>query len=334
MKQLIKNCKSLFRAIKNGGGRREYYELKNAMEPGNNSDITNWQVFGSIIYDYNMPKSNCESNIEPIIAHAYWQGNIGDKQLFSIKSFLCTQQMQYFKIWLWLDKNSYELTKHNKELQDLASIYPEKLIIKYWDLEEEIKNTPAEKFKSFFYLKGRPLPAISDDFRLLSLYKYGGLYFDLDIMFCKDIIPLIMHGEFIYAWEKQPYANSAILFLNKKSWNSEYILKKIGKHKSSQPWAIFKYKDKNLKHLTVYPCYMFDPLWNGFTHGMPIQHFEDFFKEFNNDFVKDANINSYKDFFKGIYAYHWHNQWKSSTSKNSYFGLFNQEFNDLIFKQK
>lgn len=69
------------------------------MEPGNNSEITNWQVCGSIINDYNMPKSNCESNIEPIIAHAYWQGNIGDKQLFSIKSFLCTQKMQYFKIW-------------------------------------------------------------------------------------------------------------------------------------------------------------------------------------------------------------------------------------------
>lgn len=28
MRQLIKNCKSLFRTIKNGGGRREYYELK------------------------------------------------------------------------------------------------------------------------------------------------------------------------------------------------------------------------------------------------------------------------------------------------------------------
>lgn len=89
--------------------------------------------------------------------------------------------------------------------------------------------------KFIFYLKDHPQPAISDNFRLLSLYKYRGLYFDPDIMFCKDIIPLIMHGEFIYAWEKQPYANSAILFLNKKSWNSKYILKKIGKRKSSLP---------------------------------------------------------------------------------------------------
>lgn len=82
----------------------------------------------------------------------------------------------------------------------------------------------------------------------------------------------------------------------------------------------------------VYPCCMFDPLWTGYKEGMPLRNFADFFKEFDTDFCKDERINSYKDFFAGIYAYHWHNQWSTKINKKSYFGIFNEEFDKLLRK--
>lgn len=329
------NCNKSVEVIKKifkGEGLRMLYEYKNSQKLGNNENIVNCQIISNI-EDYNIPKLN-NIDASPIIAHAYWQGEIGEKQIFSIKSFLCTQDMDYFVIWLWLDKQSYERAKKSVLLQNLVRLYSSKLFIKCWDVDIEVKDTPANKFKSFFKLKGKSLSFIADDFRILSLYKYGGLYFDLDVMFCRSFIPLIINGEFVYAWEKQPYANSAILFLSKKSFIAEYLLRKVGKIKSSQPWAIFNYKDKKLKYLTVYPCCMFDPLWNGYIEGMPLENFEDFFKEFNKEFVKREDINSYKDFFKGIYAYHWHNKWDAKTCGNSYYGLFNKEFDDIIFNKE
>ena len=321
--------KEFIKKVFNGEIIRVYYEHKNAMKLGKNTNIVNWQTIGKL-EDYRNPQIKNNIRIKPLIAHTYWQGKVGEKQIFSIKSFICTQNMDYFIIYIWLDKQSFDESKKNILLQKLLNQYSNKIFIKCWDIDKEIKDTPANKYKHFFHFKGKPLPAIADDFRLIALYKYGGLYFDLDVMFCKDFIPLIMQGEFVYAWEKQPFANSAILFLNKKSYNAEYILKKVCKIKSSQPWAIFKYADTKLKHLIVYPCCMFDPLWNGYTEGMPIKNFEDFFKGFSNELKKDEKINSYKDFFNGIYAYHWHNQWKTPTTENSYWGLFNNEFDNII----
>lgn len=59
------------------------------------------------------------------------------------------------------------------------------------------------------------MPARADAFRLLITYKYGGLYFDLDVLFLKDFSDLL-ENSFCYQWEKQPYANTAVLFLKDK----------------------------------------------------------------------------------------------------------------------
>lgn len=309
--------------------RGGYYQLKNAMRTGENTNIINWQMHGERM-DYNLPKCDCQSTFTPVIAHTYWQGEVGEKQLFSIKSFLCTQQMENFEIWLWLEENSYEANLQNSALQRLVMMSNHKLVLKKWNVFLEIQSTPAENGKSYFRWSGKPLPFIADDFRIIALYKYGGLYFDLDVMFCRDLSPLLMRGEFVYAWEKQPFANNDLLFLHKRSALAECIIKKMIKEKSSQPWVVFHYDDLNLRFLTVYPCYMFDPLWNGYVDGMPIQDFDDFFREFSVVFKKDEKVNSFKDFFTGIYAYHWHNRWKSLTREDSYFGLFNKEFDMMM----
>ena len=50
-----------------------------------------------------------------------------------------------------------------------------------------------------------------------------------------------------------------------------------------------------------------------------------------NDYYTE--INSYKDFFPGIFTYHWHNMWKKEIHEDSYFGLFNKEFDSLLLQK-
>lgn len=270
----------------------------------------------------------------PLIAHTFWHGEIGAKQLFSLKSFICTQQIDCFEIWLWMDGDEFfNKALQNEELNRLNQLIGGKIKLKNWKLKEEIVNTPFMSIKWYFRWD-RILVALADDFRIIALYKYGGLYFDLDVMFVKDFHPLLMRDEFVYAWENQPFANNALIYLRQGSCLSNQIAKEMIKCKSSQPWRIFKYSNKSLSALMVYPCAMFDPLWLGHEEWMPIKEFADFFREFSDDFVKNDNIQSFRDFFPSIYAYHWHNQWKHEEFEHSYFGLFNHEFDCLLSKMK
>lgn len=303
-----------------------FYRKLNRMRSGENINITNWQVLGER-ENYNHPHLNYNSSFDKLIAHCYWCGDVGEKQLFSIKSFVYTQNMENFEVWLWLDEKSYIKALKNMELSKLSQRGGIK--IKKWSIEQEIQGTPYSKVS--WYFKGdRPLPCVGDDFRVVALYKYGGMYFDLDVMFCRDMTALFMREEFIYAWEQQPFANSAILFIRKGSHIAEQIARTVVRKKSSQPWSVFNYNNRNLKNLMVYPCYMFDPLWNGYIEGMPIKEFAEFFRPFDSDFQKSLDINSIKDFFPGIYAYHWHNCWKAEEYEDSYFGLFRKEVNQAL----
>ncbi|WP_052496161.1 hypothetical protein [Pedobacter lusitanus] len=62
----------------------------------------------------------------------------------------------------------------------------------------------------------------------------------------------------------------------------------------------------------------------------PFDDFPGFFKQFDQQFTNRLSINSYKDFFPGCYAYHWHNHWKDAEYENSYFGIFEKNFDDLL----
>lgn len=188
----------------------------------------------------------------------------------------------------------------------------------------QIKNTPFEKYKNLF-LQNYNLPARADAFRLLIPFKYGGLYFDLDILFLKDFSDLLKNS-FCYQWEKQPYANTAILFFKDKELINK-IPHYIEKYNAVVPWAIFNYSNVGLSEMTILPCAFFDPIWNITNinnYDYPITKFEDLFAEYKNKII------SYKEFFMGVYAYHWHNQWNKKTDKNSLFNIFNNEFSEIL----
>jgi len=271
-----------------------------------------------------------EENIDlGTVHHCYWFGSIGRKQVFSIKSFLCTQNMGTSKVILWLDViNGYADYKRNIYLKQILDL----IEVRMYDPIEEIKGTIWEDHSEIADVKYN-LPQRSDAFRYLILNKYGGLYFDLDVLFLKDLGGLL-NTEFCYAWENQPYANSAILNLKKKSNISNYLLKKSLIIKNVLPWNILDYTDTDLKDLYLLPSAFFDAIWldwlGNAPENVPFYGFGGFFMPFSDIYKNRLNISSYKEFFPGCYTFHWHNQWNTIETENSFFGIFEKEFNALL----
>ena len=87
----------------------------------------------------------------------------------------------------------------------------------------------------------------------------------------------------------------------------------------------WSYKHKNL-NITSLPTAFFDIVWpnqDADYSFFSLNNFEQFFKETN----KDINLNN---FFKGCFAYHWHNRWNDPELRNSYAGKLNAHIDEII----
>lgn len=103
----------------------------------------------------------------------------------------------------------------------------------------------------------------SDIVRMCVLYKYGGLWFDLDCLFLRDIKPLFSYRSFVYQWEWRNWANSAITFMDIPKCNvMTRIMERCIRLKICYPKQVFNFKAK-INGLYVLPTYVFDPAWAG-----------------------------------------------------------------------
>ncbi|HEY7535740.1 MAG TPA: glycosyltransferase, partial [Thermodesulfobacteriota bacterium] len=171
-------------------------------------------------------------------------------------------------------------------------------------------------------------------------YKYGGVYTDMDIMFLRNMHTLFCNeywqGEFCYRWSAHlPYGNSAVLRLRQYSDIAHSLLDICGKVNSCDPRSVLRFEENRALDLLVLPCVFFDPLWPHYDRrdrydAAPFHSFKDFFQRFDTYFRRNLAIRSYRDFFPGAFAYHWHNCWNAQEHKDSYFGLFNQEFDYIL----
>lgn len=266
-----------------------------------------------------------------VVYHAYWHGAIGEKQALSLKSCICTQKQADTEIWLWLDvENGYEGYEENEYLRPLLPW----LKVLPFDAGKEIQGTPYEDYGWMFC--GPELTFRADGFRLLALYQYGGVYFDLDVLFLKPLSPVLSAGEFCYAWESQPYANNALLYLKKGGELAQRLTEKALRLETFRPWQLLVYGDRALSSYIVYPSPFFDPLWmrrpgdQGY-----LENFEDFFtkpviRENPEIFAGMDFTLENQPFFPGAYAHHWHNRWKTEIHPDSAFRWFEKVFDQRL----
>ncbi|KAF7979247.1 hypothetical protein HWV62_43226 [Athelia sp. TMB] len=161
---------------------------------------------------------------------------------------------------------------------------------------------------------------MSDMARFLLLHRYGGVYLDADVLLLRDWEELWgWKGAFAYKWSQLPHYNTAILRMHKNSALGTFLIRTALKNDLDfHPHTISKYlKDGNLQELLFrIPDALFDPAWlnveDVHQRERPPQpaftKFGDFFETPAHDSAGPSAL-GFDGFFKGAYAYHWHNSY-------------------------
>ena len=267
---------------------------------------------------------------ELFVFHSYWQHGFGRKQAFSIKSLLATQK-SFFQsnpsaiVMVWTEDNLNE-TATNPWLQQMASLSVQ---IHHYDPVAEAVGTPLEG--NSIVANGYRRTAYRADWaRLIELYKYGGLYFDLDTLFLKDITPLITkYGEFGYPWiTRRGKINNAFLHFKKQSAAITDILIRAGQERKATGLHGFtgfliehKPKDMNLV-----PYKLIDFCWKDKTL-CPHFDFSWFFKPLEKGSKRERNA---LEGFNSSFVYHWHNCWGAQIVDGSPFEQYEREFDAAL----
>jgi len=112
------------------------------------------------------------------------------KELMVIKSYLATQNLDKTEMIVWSD---YDIS-NNKLIQP----YKDMVTFKVYNPEEEAVGTPLEGDQKLS-TKDRKYYLQSDLARILLLYKYGGVWCDMDVILLRDFKP-ILDQEYMYMW--------------------------------------------------------------------------------------------------------------------------------------
>jgi len=236
--------------------------------------------------------------------HFYWRvpREFGRKQLASVKSAIVTQNLRNTRIHLW---SNIDLS-NNPCVQQIAK----HIHLHVFDPVKEAIGTPLEgldllkKDDSMCWLGG-------DLFRLLILYKYGGVYVDCDIILIRDLAPLL-EQEFMYQWGTElDRINGAVMRLFKGSQLGNDLLLTLPKVNGSDntcDWGSHLYgrvRQTN-KNWTVFPCAFFNPEWQLYIDLGNADH----------PFKKSPHS---QDDFEGCFSWHWHNKWDAPIEDGSKF---------------
>jgi len=263
---------------------------------------------------------NEEIKDEPTLFHCYWVGPFLPSHLLCIKSLLDTQNVD--KVYIWVPKlmdsfstshifrklKNVEIKEFNKEIFDkitnVSNLYKEKLYSKYMSLVSlSLWQNPE---KQYAYA--------SDLFRFVILNVYGGVYFDMDNLFLRNVNDIKIQ-RWISQWGSYLLGNACIMRLEKDHDLIEPIMKSIPQY--FYPTETFKME--NPFDITMLHGAFFDTLWRDPRGRIPKPE-NSIFIPFKtcDDFFKKTNVKIDKDIlFKGAFTFHWHNRWKVIPEENS-----------------
>lgn len=266
---------------------------------------------------------------EKLIFHCYWFGVLDWKHLTSIASCLVAHKKPAVKsVWVWLDVQFTDNQKNHDFLAALQQQHPE-LTIKYYNGEKLSEGTPLEKATNGFLHSTEHLALRADCARYLILYFFGGVYFDLDFIFLRSLLPLC-HLEFVYEWSSTKTGNNALMRLKLHSKTGMEILIAVKRLGSRMTNARDVFQSRAFPELFCLPCPWFDPLWQiedgnekveVIHEAMSLRSFDDFFTK------KISPKQKMSSFFPLLFGYHWHNRWTKKANQRSW---LKQMYRELI----
>jgi hypothetical protein len=283
---------------------------------------TNEDIKASL--DYAKSLSVPESK-EPVTFHFYWRvpKEFGRKQVLPIKSAIVTQDLSRTKIILW---SNIDLSR-NKFVQPLLPYIQTKI----WNPVNESIGTPLEGSSIFRGTIDDPRCYLGGDlFRLLCLYKYGGVYIDMDMVVLRDFSPILSH-EFMYQWgtsgwsQSEPFifANGAAMRLKSQSKLARDLLEEVQRmipQPNSTSWGkdlYMKVRERNKDYL-ILPCTWFNTEWCSAVGDW-------------HPFIKSDQSNHLYD---GAFTWHWHNRWDHPIEDGCKFQILEKMAEDKFLAMK
>ncbi|KAK4517656.1 dolichol kinase [Mucor velutinosus] len=133
--------------------------------------------------------------------HTYWSSNLTqefeEKQIATLRSFSATQNTNHTLI-VWIPKEDEDRLTKSESWNYLTRSQPKRDRIVYKVVQPNIlvKDTAIEPFMNTWQSlvhDGNDGKGRDDLLRMLVLYRYGGLWFDMDTMFVRDLAPLFEH---------------------------------------------------------------------------------------------------------------------------------------------
>jgi hypothetical protein len=249
--------------------------------------------------------------------HFYWRvpGPFERKQVLPIKSSIVTQNRDKVDFILWSNTD----LSTNEYVKPLLPY----ITLKQWNLRDEVRDTPLENAGVLNGTVDDPLCYLGGDiFRLLCLYKYGGVYIDMDVAVLRDLNPLLAY-EFMYQWgssgttksEPDLRQNGAVMRMFAGSRLATDLLNELRNtpgNPNSTCWGTDLYKKvyQHNRNWYTFPCAWFNTEWG---LGIPLQPFK-----------KNQNGNDSSELFDGAFTWHWHNKWKDEIEPGSKFYILEQ----------
>lgn len=302
----------------------------------------------------------CEPN-NPVKYHTYWRGPLTWRVSFMLKSWLFTQNLHCSRIFLWLD-GDYDLESVENAMRSIELapflplvelglivlqkwIYPPGVYIPREYQDDDFGEGDILYFRSYQIPRGAV--AVSDSARFIILHLEGGLYFDMDTMFLRDLRPLLITPGLSFAerWGAHAGAgeyNTAYLQVVPNSSLSSRILQgaaKMGVNFHPRILGRMLAKTGHTMDLVMFETALFDPLWSEFDQDRTgacctpcLTNFGQFFEPgpinlewstfHQNDTAPveplNASNRTLSHFYRGAYTYHIHNQWTETILPGSW----------------
>jgi len=246
---------------------------------------------------------------EPITFHMYWRERhgrfwktvrpFGRKQALPVKSFVATQDLSKCSLVLWSDRD----LSRNEWLRPLLPC----VTLKIYDAAAEARDTPLEAHPRVFRQQDSRAYRDGDLFRILVLYKYGGVYADMDTVLLRSL-GIFLDQEFVYQWEHfdDMYAPALMRLRRGGDFARELVQGLI-----EIPPGKYNWGRENVRRAVA--------------RGRTIAVFPSPF--FNTEWQAEPRFEPFKkmpysaDFYDGAFAWHWHNKWEEPIEPGCKFQL-------------
>jgi len=221
------------------------------------------------------------------------------KELMVVKSYLATQNLDKTHMHVW---SEYDINDNN-----LIKPYKDYVTLKVYDPYKESKDTILEGRKDILDVDDNNHWMSSGVFRFVVPHNYGGVYSDMDVIFLRDMKP-ILDQEYAYMWGSEmdfeefgPCA--AFMAFLKESELVKLCLDEISKTEIHPMSTCLDHallaKVYKKRKFTVFPSVFFDTEWqiNSKHPGL-------------GDKIQDGwfQMNDYSHYvFPEAFAWHWHN---------------------------